>query len=279
MSGYSDWEYYSDDFYDDDPSLLRNNPDEGSTLQRGCSKRSSGLHRGKKRKRGTTSDIPELSLDQDSQNSPTAGRPWFKGTVWRSSSPKNKKKLYEPGMGERVALLGNWREVFRASQPFGNSRTKSPLRSQRSGGKSTPMTSKSTSKEPNLPHHMKLQGSSEGLELEDDDSAALRDRKRRRVSFAKGPHSPPKHRIVVEIPVHPANGVGKDRQEQTKGRAHGPPSNRKRKANDAESGTANEEVSKHRAKRVASGKTPLIAKQKDKPPPLPAARITRSRKI
>lgn len=48
----------------------------------------------------------------------------FKGVVWRNSNHIARKgELYEPGQGEAVALLKNWREVFKNSQPRSDKRT------------------------------------------------------------------------------------------------------------------------------------------------------------
>ncbi|KAE8377192.1 hypothetical protein BDV26DRAFT_264075 [Aspergillus bertholletiae] len=42
----------------------------------------------------------------------------FQGTVWKTDHDDSPpRKLYEPGDGEKVALLKNWREVFRSSHP------------------------------------------------------------------------------------------------------------------------------------------------------------------
>lgn len=279
MDGYSDWEYYSDDYYDDDPGLLRDNPQEGSPSQRSKAKRFSGVHRGKKRKLAATSDIPEISLDLDSQDEVRTTRPWFEGTVWKATPlEKSERKLYEPGMGERVALLGDWREMFNGSQPFGKSRGKSPSRSRRSGDRNMGRRIRSPSLETSLPQNLNFNGSSEGLELDEKEVAGSRDRKRRRMSSGKGPNPPPNHNIVVGIPARRVNGVGTNRQEPQKETVPNLPSCRKRKAKVDEDESSSERTLRPRAKRVASGRVPSKTKLEAKPPPLPTTRTTRSKK-
>jgi hypothetical protein len=275
----SDWEYYSDDYYDDDPTLLKNNPQEGSPLQRSKLKISEGLHRGKKRKLAATSDIPELSLDEDPSDDLRAMRPWFQGTIWKSGVPeRTEKTLYQPGMGQRVSLLGNWREVFKASQPFGGKRRKSLLRNREPGQEVTGINNRSLQARTRLSHKGNTNGAADELEHEEDEARASRDRKRRRVELEVNPQAPPNHKVVVEIPVRRINGVGKDGQESQMKPAQKPPSSRKRKASDAENENAKEGPFKSPSKRAASGKAPLKTKDRAKPPPLAPGRATRSRK-
>lgn len=45
----------------------------------------------------------------------------FRSVVWRRPSHENiKPELHQPGDGEKVALLKNWREIFKTSQPTKN---------------------------------------------------------------------------------------------------------------------------------------------------------------
>lgn len=61
------------------------------------------LHRG-----GVVAESPAFKTDHAS----------FQAVVWKTSDDeKNTVTLYEPGDGEKVALLKNWREVFRNSHP------------------------------------------------------------------------------------------------------------------------------------------------------------------
>ncbi|ERF73105.1 hypothetical protein EPUS_06566 [Endocarpon pusillum Z07020] len=278
MDGYSDWEYYSDDYYDDDPTLLKDNPQEGSLLRTNKSNSSNGLPRGKKRKLAATSDIQVYPSVVTSKST----GPWDpppKATGWRSSSVENKeKKLYEPGMGERVALLGNWREVFRSSQPFGRQQRNSELgtrsKSDRGYGKSLPIPTTKTT----LPQNVELNGHTEEPDANEDEGAAPKDYKRRQTSYLQGPPVSRHHKVVVEIPVQRVNGVKKDRPGNQTGTASKPPAGRKRKASDVEHENSDGALPKPPAKRAASGRVPLKSKKKAKSPPLPSARTTRSRK-
>jgi hypothetical protein len=278
MDGYSDWEYYSDDYYDDDPSLLKNNPQEGSPLHRNKSKRSNGLQRGKKRKLAATRDIPDLSLNEDSKQDLRNPSPCVKGIIWRSSpGEEQEQKLYEPGIGERVALLGNWREVFKASQPFGEKRRTGPLTARKPRDNNTEASVRAPSKTSSPAQGAELNGSGEVVHLDEDELATPRKAKRRRVAFATSPPSAPNHRVVVDIPVHRVNGVSKDGPETRKEPIQKRPPGRKRKANDVENESTNEAISKPPAKRVASGRA-SEKRGKEKPPVVPISRSTRSKK-
>jgi hypothetical protein len=128
MGGYSDWEYYSDDYYDDDPDLLKNNPQAGSPPAALKSRnRQTNSHteqkRGRKRKLVDTEDIPTLSLggpglveivQNIGQN--------ITGTTWKTEKSVS-EKLYHQGEAKRVALLKDWRSVFRESQPKSDRRS------------------------------------------------------------------------------------------------------------------------------------------------------------
>ena len=68
---------------------------------------------GSKRRAPRTSPI-EIVLARN-PNQPGHGR-WIRGTVWkRSQGPRENEHV--PGQDQRIALLRNWREVFRHSQP------------------------------------------------------------------------------------------------------------------------------------------------------------------
>jgi hypothetical protein len=128
MGGYSDWEYYSDDYYDDDPNLLKNNPQAGSPpaslkLWYGQANSSKAQKRGRKRKLVDTEEIPPLSLSGPGlveivQN---IGQN-IVGTTWKVDKPKSEEP-YQQGEAKRVALLKDWRNVFRESQPKSDRRS------------------------------------------------------------------------------------------------------------------------------------------------------------
>lgn len=115
IESFSDWEYYSDDYYDDDPTILRRQRRGESTLKGAghINAQNDGLPRRKKQMLFPTDSIPMLSLGAPVTDSIAAT---FKGVVWkRPSDPEIKPALYEPGDGEAVALLKNWRENFKPS--------------------------------------------------------------------------------------------------------------------------------------------------------------------
>ncbi|KAH1566636.1 hypothetical protein KXX17_002557 [Aspergillus fumigatus] len=116
---YSDWDELSDDYYDDDPTvekrrrmmdITKNNGYSGELLgniQRpGLLEQKTLVHR--QHRGGVVAESPSFKTDQAS----------FQAVIWKSSDDKkNPVTLYEPGDGEKVALLKNWREVFRNSHP------------------------------------------------------------------------------------------------------------------------------------------------------------------
>ena len=128
MGGYSDWEYYSDDYYDDDPNLLKNNPQAGSPpaslkLRYGQANSDKAQKRGRKRKLVDTEAIPTLSLNGPGlveivQN---IGRNII-GTTWKVDKPESEEP-YRQGEAKRVALLKDWRNIFRESQPKSDRRS------------------------------------------------------------------------------------------------------------------------------------------------------------
>ncbi|KAL1958687.1 hypothetical protein VTO42DRAFT_4030 [Malbranchea cinnamomea] len=104
----SDWEEY-DEYYDSDPSGLRKHgvDDTGQA----CLKRPS-LQKGRpKRKRRI------LESTDKSGESVIVNPASFPGVVWRTPAhAETPIQLFEPDTGEKVALLKNWREIFKSSQ-------------------------------------------------------------------------------------------------------------------------------------------------------------------
>ncbi|KAF7712317.1 Uncharacterized protein PECH_003604 [Penicillium ucsense] len=100
----SDWEYYSDDYHDDDPSV-KQNPGVASQIDAASKSQRS---RPKARTNQTrSSKAPDPNT--------------FQGVIWRTPLMSDEYnvmvQIYEPGSGERVALLDNWREIFKSAQP------------------------------------------------------------------------------------------------------------------------------------------------------------------
>ncbi|OAL73615.1 hypothetical protein A7D00_1643 [Trichophyton violaceum] len=80
----TDWEYLSDEYYDHD--------------------KTDKVHRQKKK----------IESKKPAQLDPAT----FYGVSWSAGPPsKNDGPLYQPGEGEKVSLLKNWREVFQESKP------------------------------------------------------------------------------------------------------------------------------------------------------------------
>lgn len=279
MNGYSDWEYYSDDYYDDDASLL-NKRQQGSPVPRDTAKKAkNSLQRGRKRKLAATSEIPDLSLNDDSTSEPRSMGPWFKGTVWKSASPeKEEKKLYQPGMGERVALLDNWREVFKVRHPLGYHGGKNHWRGQGSSHKDICTRSAWVEKKPG--GTVGRNRSQEGLEVleEEEEEEGSRRRKRPRISEAKDLKSRPRAEVVVEGPVSRASRGKKSGQENGKRIEEKVESGRKRKAEAGSDEEENEEASRLRSKRVGLRKGVSKSNEDKKGRGLASGRVTRSKK-
>jgi hypothetical protein len=101
---FSDWEYYSDDYYDEDTSAATKTK-QNPTTKRKRKTSSPSAHRGPPPVQSTTK--PDLTS--------------FQGVVWKTPSLERDQdvtvQIYEPGYGDKVALLENWREVFKSAQP------------------------------------------------------------------------------------------------------------------------------------------------------------------
>ena len=94
---YSDWEYYSDDYFDEDPVLLKKHPQDGGPPI---------ALRGKKRKRGDNEDVPVLNL-----NDRPALERCIVGTTWRQPSAEP-LPVFTQGSGEKVSLLKDWKTML-----------------------------------------------------------------------------------------------------------------------------------------------------------------------
>lgn len=146
MGGYSDWEYYSDDYYDDDPNLLKKNPQAGSppaALNFPNGRRNSRTlqKRGRKRKLADTEDIPTISLAGPdlAEIVQNIGHN-ITGTIWKADK-SDSQTLYHQGQAKRVALLKDWRNVFWESQPKSDRRSKGTSKNRATWGMNGPMIS------------------------------------------------------------------------------------------------------------------------------------------
>ncbi|KKZ67715.1 hypothetical protein EMCG_01080 [[Emmonsia] crescens] len=118
----SDWDYYTDEYFDDDLSVMRKQSLEATTSPNGAA----GKKMRKKRKQGEQPrDGNDNINNEDDPNS-------FCRILWRSSDYLvDQGELYEPGKGEKVALLKNWREIFKDSQPKRDHRLQKSVSSSR----------------------------------------------------------------------------------------------------------------------------------------------------
>ncbi|KAE8157026.1 hypothetical protein BDV40DRAFT_279425 [Aspergillus tamarii] len=108
---FSDWDDQSDDYYDEDPTAVRRQRAMGLWPNKYNIKELNDIITAKKNLSGQNGPIPKTTLPETDITS-------FQGTVWKTPHDDNPpRKLYEPGDGEKVALLKNWREVFRSSHP------------------------------------------------------------------------------------------------------------------------------------------------------------------
>ncbi|KAJ5251659.1 hypothetical protein N7489_002069 [Penicillium chrysogenum] len=104
---FSDWDYYSDDYHDDDATRRekeknRDRSDSTTTNEDIVSS---------KKPHGQNS-ADEIPLVPDIAS--------FQGVVWKTPALDRDQDvaiLYQPDTGEKVALLENWREVFKSAQP------------------------------------------------------------------------------------------------------------------------------------------------------------------
>ena len=102
---HSDWSAYSDDYYDDDPSILKDNPVDGNPV-RARNPRSQGQKRGKKRKLVEVQDTPEIDLGERKMLPDC-----MRGTVWAKPVPE-RNNVFIPGEEDKIALLRDWKEKF-----------------------------------------------------------------------------------------------------------------------------------------------------------------------
>ncbi|KAI9695849.1 MAG: hypothetical protein M1836_005965 [Candelina mexicana] len=123
---FSDWEYYSDDYYDNGRSKSSTKPqDTGQDHQRSQNKRKRHVveeEEKKKRKLMNRDDIPALSLGDDGQPL-TNGLLLSASIVWRRAGDEKRPPVLGVGEGEKVALLKDWRDRFKDGQHPGNSDT------------------------------------------------------------------------------------------------------------------------------------------------------------
>ncbi|KAI9715055.1 MAG: hypothetical protein M1812_006172 [Candelaria pacifica] len=120
---FSDWEYYSDDYYDNErskpPKQLQGS---GKERQDSKSKRKRPmLEQGREKKRRLTKedDIPAMSLGEPGQLPTNASWP-SETIIWRKTRDERKPPVLEVGEDEKVALLKDWRNRFKDEQNIGD---------------------------------------------------------------------------------------------------------------------------------------------------------------
>ncbi|KAJ5146165.1 uncharacterized protein N7515_000729 [Penicillium bovifimosum] len=108
---FSDWDYYSDDYYDDDATAER-------SAER---KKRADLTAREKRRTKTSSDTSlQTTAIPPTKSTLMPDITSFQGVVWKTPALDRNLDvsiLYEPDTGDKVALLQNWREIFKSVQP------------------------------------------------------------------------------------------------------------------------------------------------------------------
>ncbi|KAJ5785828.1 uncharacterized protein N7503_011040 [Penicillium pulvis] len=100
---FSDWDYYSDDYHDDDPTVAQSRP--RTKIEPAATKT--------KKTRAHAAARPHHPLKLDITS--------FQGVVWKTDSLERDTdvsvQIYEPGQLDKVAFLQDWREIFKSAQP------------------------------------------------------------------------------------------------------------------------------------------------------------------
>ncbi|KAE8352165.1 hypothetical protein BDV28DRAFT_6309 [Aspergillus coremiiformis] len=112
---FSDWDDQSDDYYDEDPTAIRLQRVMGLWPNKHSITEIKDLLSAKKKITRPSQEEPTPRVPKESL--PKTDIASFQGTVWKTPNDTPPRTLYEPGNGEKVALLKNWREVFRSSHP------------------------------------------------------------------------------------------------------------------------------------------------------------------
>lgn len=117
---YSDWDELSDDYYDEDPTVKRRQRAAELANRKPAGQGPQTIRRRKQSNDIQTGGGGTTRVVSSQAPNPTS----FQSVVWkRPEHDKNPVQVMAPGEGEKVALLKNWREVFKNSHPsFGRSR-------------------------------------------------------------------------------------------------------------------------------------------------------------
>ena len=115
---WSDWDYYSDDYYDQGtPPKKRQRIDgegDSGVKDEDIKRTQAGK---KRRKLRPTQDVPELSLGESLNSDIEPSALATPTVVWRSKEAHDpiENHIVTEGEGEKVALLKDWRERFKAA--------------------------------------------------------------------------------------------------------------------------------------------------------------------
>ncbi|CAI7671398.1 uncharacterized protein N7487_000518 [Penicillium crustosum] len=108
---FSDWDYYSDDYHDDDATV------EQSAERK---KRTEIAATAPRRTKASARPKSQIARIPPTKSPLVPDIASFQGVVWKTPALDRDQDvaiLYEPDTGEKVALLENWREVFKSAQP------------------------------------------------------------------------------------------------------------------------------------------------------------------
>ncbi|KAL8717678.1 MAG: hypothetical protein Q9225_005103 [Loekoesia sp. 1 TL-2023] len=109
---WSDWEYYSDDFYDsDEPKPKRRKTDKTGNGQVGVPTKP------KRRKLGSPGIIPELSLGDPLSSDEDADLYSRPTVIWKSRGHSPKLPVQKAGQEEKVSILKDWKDRFKPPLP------------------------------------------------------------------------------------------------------------------------------------------------------------------
>lgn len=109
---WSDWDYYSDDFYDEESPRKRSKFSDARNSVDEQGEEGSGLRR-KRRKLRSTSNIPELYLGDSLYANSGDHQAVAPIVVWKSRTEPDNVPVVSEGQEEKVALLKDWRERFK----------------------------------------------------------------------------------------------------------------------------------------------------------------------
>lgn len=118
--GWSDWEYYSDDYYDQEsPTRDREIPGESGKVKAIGRKRRNSVSEGRKvrkrRKLVQTNNLPRPSLGESTESDASEACSPAPIVKWKEELARPEICVATDYESERVALLKDWRERFRVA--------------------------------------------------------------------------------------------------------------------------------------------------------------------